>query len=207
VVELARPSTSPLVAVLPAAIAAVLDPSFVALVAIAGARVMTAPWERPRWAIVVPIVGGLAIVLAVMAGAVHGGTLGMLADRWCGARVHPLSIGALATAGGDVLGPVTAVAALAGLAALVRVRHAELAIAASIVGAVLVDLRGGAIGPATIALAALCAGLAVGRLAALIRLASGQAIAAVTVGALLVVPPAWTAIERSPRVANARASR
>jgi len=207
VVELARPSTSPLVAVLPATVAAVLDPSFVALVAIAGARVMTAPWARPRWAIAVPVAGVLAIVLALIAGAAHGGPLGTLADRWCGPRVHPSSIGALATAGADVLGPVTAVAALAGLAALVRVRHAELAIAASIAGALLVDLRTGAIGPSTIALAALCAGLAVGRLAAQIRLASGQAIAAVTVGALLVVPPAWTAIERSPRVANARASR
>src|SRR5512140_50197 len=55
VTELARPpdaSPSPLVAVLPAAVAAILDPSFATLVAIAGARAITTvapPWPRSRW--------------------------------------------------------------------------------------------------------------------------------------------------------------
>lgn len=207
VLELARPSASPLVAVLPATVAAVLDPSFVGLIGIAGARVMTAPWQRPRWALLVPASGVLAAVIALAAGAAHRGTLGALGDHWFGPRLHALSPASLAALAGDAVGPVTAVAAIAGVATLVRRRHAELAVAASIAGAILVDLRTGAVTPALIAVAALCAGIAVGRLAAQIRMVSGQAIAAVTVGALLVVPPAWTAIERSPRVAHARASR
>jgi hypothetical protein len=207
VVELARPTSSPLVAVLPAAIASILDPSFVALVAIAGARLMTAPWQRPRWVVAVPILGGLAVVLAVIAGTAHGGSLAALGDRWCGAPAHRIAAGSLATLAGDVVGPLTAVAALAGLAVLARLRHAEIAIAACVAGAILVDLRAGAIGPSLIAIAALCAGLAVGRVAGLIRLASGQAIVGAAVGVLLVVPPAWTAIERGPRVAIEHASR
>lgn len=115
--------------------------------------------------------------------------------------------GALARLTGEVVGPLTAVAALGGLAVIVRRRHAELAIAACIVGAILVDLRAGSIGASTIALAALCAGLAVGRLAGLIRFPSGQAIVGAACGVLLVVPPAWTAIERSQRVAIEYASR
>src|SRR5215218_6985796 len=67
-VELARTSTSPLVAMLPATIAGVLEPAAIALIPIAGVRLVTAPWQRPRWAICVPIVGGLAVMLAVIAG-------------------------------------------------------------------------------------------------------------------------------------------
>jgi hypothetical protein len=48
VIELARASTSPLVAMLPATIAGILEPAAIALVPLAGARLVTAPWIRPR---------------------------------------------------------------------------------------------------------------------------------------------------------------
>src|SRR5688572_12123083 len=54
---LARTTESPLVAMLPATIAAVLEPAAIALVPFAGTRLLS--WrERPKWAIAVPIAGG-----------------------------------------------------------------------------------------------------------------------------------------------------
>jgi len=212
VTELARPAgapnaqgvtTSPLVAVLPAAVAGILDPSFAALVAVAGARLITMPWPRPRWALAVPVTGALAIVLAVLAGT----TWPALGARWFGGAAHPVSVAALAGLAGATLGPLTAVAALAGLAALVRPRYAELALAAAFAGTILVDLRAGAFGPTSIGLAALLSGLAIGRLAAMIRIPSGQAIAGATIGVLVVVPPAWTAVARSSAAHIGQASR
>ena len=206
-VELARPTTSPLVAVLPATVAAVLDPSFVAVIAIAGARLVTAPWERPRWAIVVPIAGVLLAVLAVVACVAHGGAFATLGNRWTGHAADPIGLARLVGRTAQVIGPLTAVAALAGLAVLVRSRHAELAAAVCIAGAALVGMRTGGAGPALIALCSLTAGLAVGRFAGAIRLGAGQAIVGATAGVLLLVPPAWTAIEHGPRVQVADASR
>jgi len=210
VTELARAdgeSTSPLVAVLPATVAAVLDPSFVALIAITGLRLLTAAWQRPRWAIVVPIAGLAAILLAVVAGTTWSG-LGL---RWFGTAAHPVPVAVLAGAAAAALGPLTAVAALAGLAALARLRYGELALAAAIAGAVLADVRAGALGIATIGLAALLAGLAIGRFAALIRIPSGQALAGATAGLLVVLPPAWTAVaqrgHRAPVAHTGHASR
>ena len=212
VAELARPTgttsdeagaTSPLVAVLPAVLASILDPSFVALIAIAGARLLTTPWPRPRWVLAVPVAGALAIVLAVLAGT----TWPALGARWFGGAAHPVSVAALAGLAGATLGPLTAVAALAGLAALVRTRYAELALAAAFAGTILVDLRAGAFGPTSIGLAALLSGLAIGRLAAMIRIPSGQAIAGATIGVLVVVPPAWTAVARSSAAHTGQASR
>lgn len=210
VTELARPpgaqggTTSPLVAVLPAAVAGILDPSFAALVAIAGVRLLTTPWQRPRWVLAVPIAGALAIALAVLAGTAWPA----LGARWFGGAAHPVSVAALAGLAGATLGPLTAVAALAGIAAVVRARYAELALAVSLAGAILVDLRTGAFGPTSIGLAALLSGLAIGRLAAMIRAPSGQAIAGATIGVLVVVPPAWTAVaQRSSAAHTGRASR
>ena len=206
-VELARPTTSPLVAVLPATVAAVLDPSFVALIAIAGARLVTAPWERPRWAIAVPVLGGLLAVLAVIACLAHGGAFAALANRWTGFAADPIGLGQLVGRGAQVIGPMIAVAALAGLIVLVRTRHAELAVAVSIAGALLVGMRTGGSGPSLIALAALTAGLAVGRFAGAIRRPAGQALAGATASVLLLVPPAWTAIEHGRPTQIADASR
>jgi hypothetical protein len=190
--------TSPLVAVLPALIAAILDPSFVALVAITGARLVLTPWQRPRGVLIVPLAGALAIALAVLAGT----SWPALGARWFGTAAHPVALPVLAARAGAALGPLTAVAALAGLASLVRARYAELALAASVIGAVLVDLRAGSLGVASIGLAALLAGLAIGRLAALIRIPSGQAITGATIGVLVIFPPAWTAIEHRPPAAH-----
>lgn len=199
ITELAREDGEPLVALLPAAIAAVLDPSFVALPAIAGTRWLRAPGPRPRWALAVPAVGVLAILVAVLAGARLG---------WFATPAHPVHPAALAARLGDALGPLTAVAALAGVLSLLRPTLAMLALAAAIVGALLVDLRAGVPGAATIGLAALLSGLAIHRLAALIRLPAGQAITGATIGALVIVPPAWTAIaQRAPAAHIARASR
>jgi len=197
ITELARPlgpspSPLPVVAVLPAVVAALLDPSFVALLAITGVRLITLPWPRPRWVVLVPVAGVLAILLAVMAGTAWAG----LAARWFGAEAHPITASAIAALAAAALGPLTGVAAIAGIAGLARARYAELAIAAAAAGAILVDVRAGALGASTIGLAALLAGLAIGRLAALIRIPAGQALAAAAAGLLVILPPAWTAIER-----------
>jgi hypothetical protein len=209
VTELARvpgapaASLSPFIAVLPAAIAGILDPRFVALVAIAGARLLTTSWQHPRWGLGVLVAGALAIVLALLAGTVWPA----LGAWWLGAA-HPVSVTALAGLAGATLGPLTVVAALGGIAALARPRHAELGLAAALAGAILADLRTGAFGPTSIGLAALLSGLAIGRLAAMIRIPSGQAIAGATISVLVVLPPAWTAaVQRSPTAHTGQASR
>jgi hypothetical protein len=202
----AAAQSRPVIAVLAAVVAAVLDPSFAALIAIAGVRLVTAPARRPRprWSAVVPIAGAAVVPIAVFAGTARSG----LAAHWFAAQPHPVAGAALAGLVVAALGPVTAVAALVGLAALVRARWAELALAASIAGALLVDLRAGAVGAATIGLAALLAGLAIGRLAAMIRMPSGQAFVAAIVGVLVILPPAWTAIDHRAAAAHSgRASR
>ncbi len=207
VVELARPTTSPLVALLPATVAAILDPSFVALIAIAGVRLVTAPWERPRWAIVVPIAGVLIAVLALIACLAHGGTFARLADHWTGHAADSIGLAGLVARGAQTIGPVIAFAALAGLFVLVRPRHAEVAVAVCIAGALLVGMRSGGAGASLIALGSLTAGLAVGRFAGAIRLGAGQAIMGTAAAVLLLLPPAWTAIEHGDRVQVVDASR
>ena len=202
--ELAREDGTPLVAVLPAAIAGVLDPSFIGLLAIAGVRVAMAPGPRPRWALALPLVGVLAILLAVLAGTLWPA----LGVRWFGSVAQPIAPARVAAIAGATLGPLTAVAALGGLGDLLRARLAELALGAAVAGAILVDLRTAAIGPATIGLAALLAGLAIVRLAAMIRLPSGQAFVAATMGVLVILPPAWAAVAHRPASAHiAHASR
>lgn len=207
IVELARPTTSPLVALLPATIACILSPAYVALVAIAGARLMTAPWQRPRWAVGVPIAGALALVLALIAGLAYHGSLGALGDAWCGSARAPRGFVSLAELLAITVGPLAAVAAVAGLPSLVRVRHAELAAGTIVVGSVLVSLRSGAADPSLLGITAICAGLAVGRLAGTIRFAAGQAFAGAIIAALVVATPAWTVIEHGSRVSPPHASR
>jgi hypothetical protein len=189
---------SPLVALLPATIAGVLEPAAIALVLIAGTRLVRA---RGRLAdryqtltIAAPIAGGIAIMLAVIAGGAHDGAFAKLGRYWFG-PAHPIAARALPALVGDALGPLTAVAALAGLAQLKRLRLAEIAILATGAGALLVDLRAGAVGPTTLAIAALLAALAIGGFARTIRMPSIQGVAGVTVAAMLLVPPTWTAVE------------
>jgi len=211
IVELARPTTSPLVAMLPATIAAILEPAAIALVPIAGWRLVIAPWQRPRWVIAVPIAGGVGVLLAVLAGTAHDGTLATLGTHWFGGPPHAVTPAHLAARIGHALGPLAAVAAAVGLAAVARLRLAALAALGCAIGTLLVDLRAGGVGAFTLGLAALCAGLAIGRFAATIRMVQLQAIAGATAGALVLVPPAWIAIEarieQGPRVADAATSR
>ncbi len=207
IVELARPTTSPLVALLPATIACILSPAYVALVAIAGARLMTAPWQRPRWAVGVPIAGALALVLALIAGLAYHGSLGALGDAWCGSARSPRGVASLAELLATTIGPLAAVAAIAGLSSLVRARHAELAAGTIVVGSVLVSVRSGAVDPSLLGITSVCAGLAVGRLAGTIRFAAGQAFAGAAIAALVLATPAWTVIEHGSRVSRAHASR
>lgn len=197
IAELARAGVhSPLVAMLPACVAGVLDPSYVALIAIAGARLVTAPWQRPRFIALVPAAGALATLLALLAVT---GRIDSLFHAWTGTSAHPISFATLAQHLGDALGPISAVAALAGLAFVAgRSRYTQVAIAACVAGGLLVALRG-APPIAVVAMAGLAAGLAVTRLAATIRLASGQAITGATVGLLLILPPVWSTIERLAR--------
>lgn len=181
-VELARPSTSPLVALLPAAIAA-LDPAFAAMLPIAGARAMTAPWQRPKWAFAIPILTALAALVRIGA--------------YWREPVPAIDIGAYAALVAGSLGPLMATAAIGGLVVLARRRHGELALAASVVLACILGARAGAVTPPLVALAALSSGLAIGRFAAQIRLAPGQAWAGAVVGALLLLAPTWSVIVRS----------
>ncbi len=206
-VELARPTTSPLVALLPATIAALLSPAYVAVLVVAGSRLITAPWQRPRWAIAVPIIGGLALVLAVIAGLSAHGSFGALGDTWTGAPRSPRGIAAVLELAGTTLGPLTAVAALAGLPFLARMRHAEVAAGSIAVGALLVSARSGAVDPSLIAVAVVSTGLAIGRLAGMIRNAGGQAVVGATLAMLVLMQPAWTVIEAGSRVSATNASR
>ena len=195
VVELSRASTSPLVAMLPATIAGVLEPAAIALVPIAGARLVTAPWNRPRWAIAIPIAGGLAVMLAMITYNASDGSLGALGARWFG-PAHATTPPALAVDLAEALGPLTAVAAIAGLALIAKLRLAELAIVACALGALLVDLRAGTTGPTTLGIAGLAAALAIGRFALTIRMPPLQAVAGATVAMMLLLPSAWTVISR-----------
>lgn len=150
----------------------------------------------PHWVIAVPIAGAALMVIAIVAGTARGGTLGSLAEAWYGPRLADASPASSMLSLGDALGPIAVVAAAAGLAVLARVHLASLAILACAIGALLVDLRAGMPGAFTVGLASLCAGAGIARLAGMIRIRSGQAIAAATFGLMLLVPPAWTVLVR-----------
>ncbi len=205
--ELARPSVA-YIALAPAIVAAILEPGFVSLVAIAGARLVPREPEarepvRPnsgarergrerlsnkqRWRIAIPIAGVCGVVLAVIAGAADGGALGALGERWFG-HAHPTSSGNALALLGDALGPLVVVGALAGLGVLARVHLASLAIVACACGVLLVDLRAGIPPATTLGLAAVLAGAGIGRLAGMVRIRSGQAVVAATCGVLLLLP-------------------
>jgi len=169
--ELARPTRTPLVALLPAAVAAVLAPAFVVLLPIAATRL------PGRVRLPAQIAGGLAC-------------LGVLLYAGPPASPDPA---ALARALGDALGPLLAVAALGGLVLIARARADVVACVAAVL---LADVHAGAVTAPTLGLAALCAGVGIARFAGTIRLASGQAIVAATCGALLLLAPAWLAVLR-----------
>ena len=211
--ELARQTSTPLVAMFPATVATILDPGCAALIAIAGARLPGPPWRRvaaqtkrgggdsdglPSGAGRSPvgaIVGGLVAVLAIVAGVADDGALATLGVRWYGGSPHAVTAGGSLGLLADAVGPLLGVAAVAGFAIVARGNRASVAIAGCLAGSLLVDLRAAAPGPTTLGLAALCGAIAVGRFAGTIRIASGQTIVGATCAVMLVVPPAWTAAE------------
>jgi hypothetical protein len=210
--ELARPSARPTVALLPAALAALLAPAASPLLAIAGARVAAAPRGParpahpahpalpPRWTLAIPLAGAAVVALAIVTGAASPGRF---AELWFGATARPIAPSALAALAAAALGPIAALAALGGILALARPRprpardrQPELAAAACIAGALLADLRAGAIGPLTLGLGALAAALGAARFAGQIRLPAGQALTGAVVGLMLLLPSTLTLTSR-----------
>jgi hypothetical protein len=211
VAELARPQPRSLLALAlaPAVLAAIFAPAAAALIALAGARPTEGP--RPRWALIAPVAGAIVFAVALIAGVSAHSGLGAL---WFGSAPRPIGPAALAGRVAEALGPIAVVAALGGLGALARPqprparnRWPELAVAACLLGALLADLRAGAVGPLTLGLGAVAAALGAARFGGQIRPSSGQALAAATVGLLLILPPAWTAAvgRRAPAHAPAPA--
>jgi hypothetical protein len=161
-------------AIAAAFVAAVLDPSFVALAPVAGWQLS----RGPRWTWMVPVAGIVMVVVAALA-AIDVPSLWRV---WAGhdaARGLAVTIGAI----GDSLGAIVSVAALAGLVLLPRRGVVVIALA---VTAIIVDARTGHLGGATVGIAALAAGVAVSRLAAMIRVPVGQAFAGATAGFIVV---------------------
>lgn len=193
IAELARPlpvDASPLPAIGGALVASVLDPGYVALLAIAGIRLLLGPWARPRWAVCVPIAGTLAIGIAVLAACAQAGIFAELWTAWA-ARAGTQTPLALLVDAGDTLGPIAVVAAVAGLAVCAtRGRYAAAAILAVAAGTAAVDLTCGVLGAGTLAVAAVGAGVGLARLAAIVRWPTGQTFVGATAGFLVVVAPA-----------------
>jgi hypothetical protein len=193
IAELARPlpvDASPLPAIGAALVAGVLDPAYVALVAITGVRLLVGPWSRPRWAVLIPIAGTLAIGIALLAGCARGGIFADLWHVWTGRAGTTPPLELLAQAG-DTLGPLAAIAALSGLAVCtLRGRYAAIAVICVALGALAVDLACGSLGAATISIAALGAGVGLARLAATVRWPTAQSFVGATAGFMIVVAPA-----------------
>lgn len=193
IAELARPlpvDASPWPAIGGAVVAGVLDPSYVALLVIAGVRFVLGPWSRPRGSVIVPLAGTLAIGLALLAASAQSGVFAELWRMWA-ARPGTASPLELLAQAGDTLGPIAAVAALAGLAVCaVRGRYAAAATISVAVAGALVDLSLGTLGAAPIVIAGVAAGVGVARFAAFIHWPTGQAFLGATASFLIVVAPA-----------------
>jgi len=196
--ELVRPmppDESPLPSVGAAVLACMLDPSFVALVPITGWRYVRGPWPRPRGAVALPILGALACVLAIVAAVVPTAFLHDVWTAWTqrdGVAHAPLTV---IHGTGDLLGPLTAVAALVGLdVCMTRGKLAIISVSVITLGAVAVDLALGSVGAAVPAIAALGVGVAIARLTAMIRWPAGQAFVGAAAGFMIVFTPALSIV-------------
>jgi hypothetical protein len=196
--ELVRPmppEESPLPSIGAAVLACMLDPSFVALVPIAGWRYVRGPWPQPRGAVAVPILGAFACALAIVAAAAPSPFMHHVWTAWTqrdGVTHGPIAV---MSATGDVLGPLTAVAALVGLGVcMTRGRLAIVSVSVIAVGAIAVDLALGSVGAAVPAIAALGAGVAIARLTAMIRWPAGQAFVGAVAGFMIVFTPALSIV-------------
>ncbi len=194
--ELSRPllpDASPWPALGASLFAAVLDPSFVALLPIAGVRLATGPWSLPRWTLAAPAIGALVVLLAILSALMTRGLFADLWALWSARPRHPLDPVAVALTLGDMLGPVTSVIAMAGLAACAaRGSIPASCVVGVLAGALGVDLVSGAPGGATLVVAGLGAGAGIARFAALVRWPTGQAFVGGTVAVMLVVAPVWS---------------
>ncbi len=183
----APPTASPWPAIGAAFLAAVLDPSFVVLGAIAGWKLMNSPWARLRYAVLVPLAGVIGCALAIVA-ALRWPELWTV---WTGHAPHALDPWRTAAIHGDAFGPIACVAALAGLViATTRGRYAVASIAGVTLASAAVALRGGALlEPAALMAGAVAAGVAIARLASLVRWPAAQVIVGATCGVLAVAAP------------------
>jgi hypothetical protein len=181
----APPGASPWPAVGAAVVAGVLDPSFTVLIAISGWKATRTAWAR--YVLAVPAAGVLVTGLAAIAALYWP----HLWATWSGRAPHvpdPLHAAGLI---GDALGPIAAVAALAGIAiAASRGRYAVASILGVVAASVAVTIRADALGAAALAIGALACGVAIARLASLVRIPSGQVIIGVTAGLLVLALPA-----------------
>jgi hypothetical protein len=183
----APPTASPWPAIGAAVVAGVLDPSFVVLVAVAGWKLMNSPWARLRYAPAVPVAGVLGGALAIVA-ALQGWHLWTL---WAGHASRALDVWRTAAIHGDALGPIAAVAAVAGLAiAATRGRYAIASILGVFVASAAVALRTNTLGAAALMCGAVAAGVAIARLATLVRWPAGQIVVGALAGLLTVAAPA-----------------
>ncbi len=178
--ELVRRSadTSPWPAVGASALAAVLDPAYAVLPIVAAmAVVASSPRRLKRWSIALAIGCGAVAVIVVL---VH---LGGVAPRHVGATLRAI---------GDGIGPLTAVAAIAGIVQCAsRGRSAAAAMLGVVALTAVFALANGRELPPVPIVGGLAAGVALGRLASLVRVPVGQAFVGATVGFVLVVVPAW----------------
>jgi len=188
--EIARPQQpdmSPWPAIGAALAAATLDASFVVLIAITGVRFVRGPWPRRPWSIAIPAFGAVAIVVALAAALTRAGMFANLWTLWSGRSGHALPPVLL----GDLLGPIAAVAAVAGLGVCMsRGRLAAATVAALALGSIGADFASGALGVATPALAAVAAGVAIARLAALVRWPLAQPFVGAAAGFVIVLAAA-----------------
>ncbi len=196
-----QPHESPLPAAGAALLAGVLDPSYVGLIAVSGVAWLVAPISRPRGLIALPLAGIAATALAIAAacaapqgsGGPLAGPLAGLWHAWLGHPTHPRELVATVVRAGDLVGPLATCAALLGLGAcLAHGRYAAAGLGLVVAVTAVASLGGGFVAPATPLVAALGAGVAVGRLAALVRLPVGQAFVGATAGFVLVAVPVWT---------------
>jgi hypothetical protein len=192
--ELARakaPGASPWPAIGAAVVAGVFDPVYVALVPVAGVALVVDPASRPRWVLAVPALGLLATALAIIASTTH--VFASLWIDWAGHAHTNARVADVLARAGDILGPLAATAALAGLAVTAtRSRFAASGVL-GVAALITVDMvSSNTVAPALPIVSALGAGVAIGRLAALVRAPVGQTFVGATAGFVLVAVPVWT---------------
>ncbi|MFT3692833.1 MAG: hypothetical protein QM831_06815 [Kofleriaceae bacterium] len=194
--ELARDkqvTESPLPAAGAAVLAGVIDPSYAGLVCVAGIAWLRSPGSKPRGAIALPVIGAIAALVAISCALTSPHS--SLYVHWLGRTPAHRDIANTLLRTGDVVGAMPAFAALVGLVScILRDRVSGFAVGAIVGITAITSLAGGFVSPAAPLVAGLGTGVAIGRLAMLVRLPVGQQFVGATCGFVLVVAPAWTLI-------------